>query len=184
MISLYIHHDSSEGEQWGRDEIYPENIISYHLFNIAMGNGPFIEVYLLKMVIFHGKLLIYPDPMVVYRGNHHPPESQEARSVRPRCAWDLSHPRGPKTTSSGQSSVPRNETRRTKKCHLCHLWNKTFEDFYWWIWWWILRDLVPVNHIYIYIINFNYLFILFYITYIYPQLQDWHFLAMLQHIAA
>ena len=24
------------------------------LFNIAMGNGPFIEVYLLKMVIFHG----------------------------------------------------------------------------------------------------------------------------------
>ena len=22
--------------------------------NIAMGNGPFIEVYLLKMVIFHG----------------------------------------------------------------------------------------------------------------------------------
>ena len=27
------------------------------LFNIAMGNGPFIEVYLLKMVIFHGKLL-------------------------------------------------------------------------------------------------------------------------------
>ena len=24
------------------------------LFNIAMGNGPFIEVYPLKMVIFHG----------------------------------------------------------------------------------------------------------------------------------
>ena len=24
------------------------------LFNIAMGNGPFIEVYILKMVIFHG----------------------------------------------------------------------------------------------------------------------------------
>jgi hypothetical protein len=24
------------------------------LFNIAMENGPFIEVYLLKMVIFHG----------------------------------------------------------------------------------------------------------------------------------
>jgi hypothetical protein len=24
------------------------------LFTIAMGNGPFIEVYLLKMVIFHG----------------------------------------------------------------------------------------------------------------------------------
>jgi hypothetical protein len=30
------------------------NIITLWLFNIAMGNGPFIEVYLLKMVIFHG----------------------------------------------------------------------------------------------------------------------------------
>jgi len=28
--------------------------ITLWLFNIAMGNGPFIEVYLLKMVIFHG----------------------------------------------------------------------------------------------------------------------------------
>ena len=30
---------------------------SFHtlwLFNIAMGNGPFIDGYLLKMVIFHG----------------------------------------------------------------------------------------------------------------------------------
>jgi len=33
-----------------------ESITSFTLwlFNIAMGNGPFIEVYLLKMVIFHG----------------------------------------------------------------------------------------------------------------------------------
>ena len=23
MISLYLNHDSSEGEQWGRDQIYP-----------------------------------------------------------------------------------------------------------------------------------------------------------------
>ena len=29
-------------------------IYTIWLFNIAMGNGPFIEVYLLKMVIFHG----------------------------------------------------------------------------------------------------------------------------------
>jgi hypothetical protein len=28
--------------------------ITLWLFNIAMGNSPFIEVYLLKMVIFHG----------------------------------------------------------------------------------------------------------------------------------
>ena len=27
MISLYIHHDSSEGEQWGRDQIYPDFMV-------------------------------------------------------------------------------------------------------------------------------------------------------------
>ena len=27
---------------------------NYALVNIAMGNGPFIEAYLLNMVIFHG----------------------------------------------------------------------------------------------------------------------------------
>ena len=30
------------------------NMATLRLFNIAMGNGPFIEVYLLKIVIFHG----------------------------------------------------------------------------------------------------------------------------------
>jgi hypothetical protein len=29
-------------------------LVSVWLFDIAMGNGPFIEVYLLKIVIFHG----------------------------------------------------------------------------------------------------------------------------------
>jgi hypothetical protein len=33
---------------------YVLGISTLWLFNIAMGNGPFIEVYLLKMVIFHG----------------------------------------------------------------------------------------------------------------------------------
>ena len=100
--------------------------------------------------------------MVVYRGNHQPPESQEARSVRqPRCAWESSHPRGPKTTSSGQSSVPRNETRRTKKCHLCHLWNKTGG--------FLLVDLMvdfegscaSKSYIYIYLILITYLYYIY-----------------------
>jgi hypothetical protein len=29
-------------------------LVALWLFNIAMGNGPFIEGYLLRMVIFHG----------------------------------------------------------------------------------------------------------------------------------
>ena len=34
------------------------------LFNIAMGNGPFIELYLLEMVIFHGYVAMLNNQMV------------------------------------------------------------------------------------------------------------------------
>jgi hypothetical protein len=46
MMGDFSHDSMQTGEiSWG---------YTLWLFNIAMGNGPFVEVYLLKMVIFHG----------------------------------------------------------------------------------------------------------------------------------
>jgi hypothetical protein len=42
------------GEHPKEFQIWKHGIYPLVMTNIAMGNGPFIEVYLLKMVIFHG----------------------------------------------------------------------------------------------------------------------------------
>ena len=54
-LELFASQLLVHGDCYGVCIIY---IYTLWLFNIAMGNGPFIEVYLLKMVIFHGELLV------------------------------------------------------------------------------------------------------------------------------
>ena len=43
----------SKSMLWINNHTVALEVVTLWLFNIAMGNGPFIEVYLLKMVIFH-----------------------------------------------------------------------------------------------------------------------------------
>jgi hypothetical protein len=45
---------ATEDGSTGRVNRNKRDQITLWLFNIAMENGPFIDVYLLKMVIFHG----------------------------------------------------------------------------------------------------------------------------------